>query len=541
MDCMPTYLDVPFREKDEAKALGARWDGARKKWFVPDGIDQGQFARWLGEGATAGGGVRETTRVADRQDELFAPAPAMTGDTAAAETRGVGLFEYLTMIHEVINEIGKVPQWIRAEVSEFNVKPNGHAFLQLIEHDAQRRPLAKTGGRIWSRDLPAIMARFAAGTGGPVAAGMKILFEARGEFHQQYGFSLTISDIDPSFTLGDIEAKLREIRLTLQREGVYARNRELPLPGEYCRVAVISPSGAAGLGDFRAEADRLAKFGLCAFSYFAATFQGDTAPATIREALKQALAEHQRTPFDALVVIRGGGAKTDLAYLNDLDLARDLCLCPVPVYTGIGHERDNTALDEVAAQRFDTPSKVVKHFEEVIVGNARGAQGNWEFIVATARNLVTETRRQAEKYAHAMASAARAALTAAQQRTERAAATIRRQAQVLLERAGGQAQRQRAALAQQARRLLDAAGQRLLVWKRDLLRGGEAQLATAVRRLAADRKVLEMASPANTLKRGFAIVRGDGKIVSDRAKAGVCAALEIEFRDGKLPARPEKM
>ena len=459
---MPTYLKVPFPEKDEAKALGARWDGACKKWFVPDGRDPEPFARWLDGGAaaapaaTAGGMKRVKSAPAAPAAELFAAAPAGAAEPAAGETRGMGLFEYLTMIHEVINEIGRVPQWIRAEVSEFNVKPNGHAFLQLIEHDAQRKPLAKTGGRIWSRDLPAIMARFEEGTGGKVAAGMKILFEARGEFHQQYGFSLTISDIDPSFTLGDIEAKLREIRTTLQREKVYDLNKKLPLPGEYCRVAVISPSGAAGLGDFRAEADRLDKFGLCAFSYFEATFQGDAAPASIREALRQALAEHERAPFDALVVIRGGGAKTDLAYLNDLELARDLCLCPVPVYTGIGHERDNTSLDEVAAQRFDTPSKVVKHFEETIVSNARAAQGNWEFIIATARNLVTESRRQADKYAHAITTAARAALAAAQQRTERAAAVIRRQAQVLLERAGGLAQRQRAALVQQARRLRGA-------------------------------------------------------------------------------------
>ncbi len=558
---MPTYLNVPFREKDEAKALGARFDGARKKWYVPDGKDAELFARWLDGGATAptataGGRVRDR-QVDDGQPDLFALAPGRALATAAAGLladppadiadaapgevpRGVGLFEYLTIIHEVVNEIGRTPQWIRAEVSEYSVKPTGHAFLQLIEHDAAKKPLAKAGARIWARDLPGIAQRFAQGTGGELAAGMKILFLARAEFHQQWGFSLTISDIDPSFTLGDIEAKLREIRRVLQLEKLYERNRQLPLPGEFCRVAVISPSGAAGLGDFRAEADRLARFGLCTFAYYEATFQGTSAPGSVRAALIQALADHAREPFDAVAIIRGGGAKTDLADLNDLDLARAICCCPVPVFTGIGHERDNTALDEVAGTRFDTPSKVVKYIEEVIVRNAREAAGRWEFITATARNLVSETQRQAQAWAHALTTAARSTLAAAQQRVERAAAAVRGQAQLLLERAGGQAERQAQALSREARRRLEAAAQRLTVLRRDIARGAEAQALQVARRIEGQRAVVAMASPANTLKRGFAIVRGDGAIVSDRAKAGGCGMLEIEFRDGKLVARPVK-
>ena len=124
---------------------------------------------------------------------------------------------------------------------------------------------------------------------------------------------------------------------------------------------MISPETSAGLGDFRREADRLQQCGLCEFQFFPATFQGVEAPSSIQTAVLQALTAHKQKPFDALVVIRGGGSVTDLAWLNDMELAKLLCQSPVPVFTGIGHERDNTILDEIAHTRFDTPSKVALH------------------------------------------------------------------------------------------------------------------------------------------------------------------------------------
>jgi exodeoxyribonuclease VII large subunit len=135
----------------------------------------------------------------------------------------------------------------------------------------------------------------------------------------------------------------------------------LPPPLDFVRVAVISPETSAGLGDFQRESDRLQTATLCEFTFFRATFQGLDAPSSIRTAVQNALAAHRQSPFDALVVIRGGGSVTDLAWLNDLQLATVLCLCPLPVFTGIGHERDQTILDDIAHIRFDTPSKVALH------------------------------------------------------------------------------------------------------------------------------------------------------------------------------------
>ena len=196
----------------------------------------------------------------------------------------------------------------------------------------------------------------------------------------------------PSYTLGDLAAKLARIRDRLVKEGLYDRNKGLTAPTDFVRVAVISPSTSAGLGDFRRETDRLQDAGLCDFTYYNATFQGTEAPSSIRTAVNEALAAHRQRPFDALVIIRGGGSVTDLAWLNDLELALLLCRSPVPVFTGIGHERDGTVLDEIAHRRFDTPSKVALHIASSIKDNALAALADLDRIQAQVGRILTRER-----------------------------------------------------------------------------------------------------------------------------------------------------
>ncbi len=198
--------------------------------------------------------------------------------------------------------------------------------------------------------------------------------------------------MDPSYTLGDLAAKLARIREKLQQTGLYGRNKQFPAPVEFVRVAVISPETSAGLGDFRREADRLQTAILCEFHLFPATFQGVEALSSIQTAIFEALAVHKQKPFDVLAIIRGGGSVTDLAWLNDMDLAKLLCQSPVPVFTGIGHERDNTILDEIAHTRFDTPSKVALHISTTIKDNALAAIQAWDRINALVGRIISRER-----------------------------------------------------------------------------------------------------------------------------------------------------
>jgi exodeoxyribonuclease VII large subunit len=224
-----------------------------------------------------------------------------------------------------------------------------------------------------------VLDTFAKGTGGgKLAKGMKVMVLVRAGMHIQYGFSLVIEGINPQFTLGEAERKLREIRSRLTSEGVINRNRALAAPTDFTRVVVISPPAAAGLGDFRAHADLLQNAGLCQFIYFSAAFQGDGSAAGISESIRTALA--RAADADYLVIIRGGGAQADLMWLNDYALAKMICTSPLPVMVGIGHERDKTILDEVACQSFHTPSKLIGHIFDAITGNAMAASKAWDQI-----------------------------------------------------------------------------------------------------------------------------------------------------------------
>ena len=247
-------------------------------------------------------------------------------------------------------------------------------------------------GIIWKTRSQSITAKFEEATGEGLKTDIKILCLAKVRFDSLYGLDLIIEDVDPSYTLSDLAAKLARIREKLLATGLYDRNKQLPAPVEFVRVVVISPETSAGLGDFRREADLLQNAGLCDFHHFSATFHGVETSSSIQTAVFQALTVHKQRAYDALVLIRGGGSVTDLAWLNDLDLAKLICQSPVPIFTGIGHERDNTILDEIAHTRFDTPSKVALHISTTIKDNALAAIQAWDRINALVGHIISRER-----------------------------------------------------------------------------------------------------------------------------------------------------
>lgn len=352
-----TYLKVEFREKDIARSLGARWDAVNKQWFIPSGMDPAAFARWL-------------------PDSVVPIATEVSG----LEAGRLSLSQLLAQIAQAVNRVTPMALWVKAEISECRATKNGHVHLDLVELDAHKNLLGKAAAKLFKTQADSLLAKFFEATQSPLAAGMKVLLQVKAQFHIQYGFSLIIEDIDPAYTLGDISAKLQHIRDTLKQEGLFERNKNLSRPEEFYRVAVLSPQSAAGLGDFRQEADLLAKHQLCHFVYYHAQFQGDVAANEITAALSAISHDHSQLAYDALVIIRGGGASIDLAWLNDLRIARAICLAPLPVFSGIGHERDNTILDEIAHRRFDTPSKVINHILTTTVHNAKQAHADIDRI-----------------------------------------------------------------------------------------------------------------------------------------------------------------
>jgi exodeoxyribonuclease VII large subunit len=335
---------------------------------------------------------------------------AATG-TAGAELavpKGIALSQLMKGVASAVAQAYRSGVWTRVEVSRADTRC-GHVYLELAERDAQGAAVAQARAMIWASTAATILPRFEQATSVVLAAGIKLLVRAKPTVHAVYGLSLEIDAIDPEYTLGDLEARKREIRERLQREGVFDANRHLPPPWDFNAVLVVAPEGAAGLGDFHAEAQRLRRFGVCRFVYAHSRFQGEGAPALIRSALLHALDDWEPGALpDAVVIIRGGGAVNDLAWLNDYALARCICDLDVPVLTGIGHERDSTVLDEVAHRRFDTPSKVIAGIEQLIAQRAWRAREHFEFALHTARHQLQQARQETAHAPSARAPAGRA-------------------------------------------------------------------------------------------------------------------------------------
>lgn len=379
------YLDVPYRAKDAAKALGARFDGEVKRWYVDEGVELSAFEAWL---------PADLVPAPIKAGTVSSEAP--TKSDLATVRRGVSLSRLLNGVSAAVAEAFASGVWTLVEVNEANLR-GGHVYLELSERDGNGQPVAKARGMIWASTAARILPEFEKATGAVIGPGIKLLVRARPVFKAQYGFSLEIDAIDPDYTLGDLEARKRDIRARLLQEGLFHRNHELLAPSDFHLVLVVSPRDAAGLGDFQKEADRLGRHGICRFVYAHSRFQGEGAAREIVAAALTALRDLGNVGQpDAIVIIRGGGAVNDLAWLNDYDLVRFICEQSIPVLTGIGHERDSTLPDEVANTRFDTPSKVIAGIEQQIVRRSREAQRAWESIAATAAQDCRNARLDVE-------------------------------------------------------------------------------------------------------------------------------------------------
>jgi len=244
--------------------------------------------------------------------------------------------------------------WVEAELSEAR-ESNGHCYMELIEKDAFSNAIvARASAKCWRNVWQLVRLHFERVTGERLHSGMKVLLQVYAQFHEAYGFSWIVADIDPTFTLGDMARKRQEVIRQLKEEGVFDLNKELTLPLFAQRIAVITSLTAAGYGDF---CDQLA-VNAYGFSFqpvlFQAIMQGERTEESIINALN--LIYDERNNFDCVVIIRGGGAVSDLSCFDSLALAENVANFPLPVITGIGHERDESVLDMVAHTRVKTPT-----------------------------------------------------------------------------------------------------------------------------------------------------------------------------------------
>ena len=266
----------------------------------------------------------------------------------------ITLYELNSLVRQTI-EIG-LPKsyWVEAEISELR-ENGGHCYLELMEKDKRyNTPIAKASARCWRQTWGMVKPYFENTTGQQLRAGMKVLIEVYAQFHEAYGFSWIISDIDPNYTLGDMARKRQEIIKRLKEEGVFDLNKQLDLPLFSQRIAVISSKSAAGYGDFANQLYGNQYGYYFEAELFAATMQGEDVERSIIKALNAI--NDRCDDFDCVVIIRGGGATSDMSGFDALELAENVANFPLPIITGIGHDRDECILDMVSHTRVKTPT-----------------------------------------------------------------------------------------------------------------------------------------------------------------------------------------
>ncbi|QIK54211.1 exodeoxyribonuclease VII large subunit [Dysgonomonas sp. HDW5B] len=301
----------------------------------------------------------------------------------------ISLYELNNLVRRVIANTFTQSFWIRAEMSDVRVAQNGHCYLEFIEKDSKNRNIiAKARGSIWANVFRLLKAYFESETGQAFSSGLKVLVQVSVEFHELYGYSLNVHNIDPTYTLGDQARNRALILKQLEEEGVLTLNKELELPTVTNRIAVISSPTAAGYEDFCNQLENNTDGFVFYAHLFPAIMQGERTEESIISALDR-IYEHV-DKFDAVIIIRGGGATSELSSFDSYLLAANCAQFPLPIITGIGHERDDTVLDIVAHTRAKTPTAVAEFLIKRIQSAAIVMYELQESIITSTNRKLTE-------------------------------------------------------------------------------------------------------------------------------------------------------
>ena len=298
-------------------------------------------------------------------------------------------------IREALSHTHPDEYWVCAEISECHPNRNGHCYLELIDKDRQGRTTARQRAIIWSNTYNLLLPYFEQVTGQRLTAGIKVLVLVTVTYHELYGMSLTIHDINPTYTIGEAARRRAEIIAQLEEEGTINDNKELPLPMLPRRIAIISSSTAAGYGDF---IDQLQgnSYGYIFYPVlFTAVMQGDRTETSVIEALNRIHTHIEH--FDCVVIIRGGGSTSELSCFDTYPLATNVAQFPLPIIVGIGHERDETVLDYVAAVRVKTPTAAAEWLIERMRLADMAAQAMRQQVVDIVSNRLQQENNRLQQ------------------------------------------------------------------------------------------------------------------------------------------------
>lgn len=284
--------------------------------------------------------------------------------------------------------------WVQAELAECR-ENRGHCYMELIEKDElNNTPIARASAKCWKTSWNLIRPNFEHITGQPLRAGLKVMLRVYAQFHETFGFSWIVTDIDPTYTVGDLARRRQEIIAQLKAEGVFDMNRELSMPLFPQRIAIISSATAAGYGDFCRQLEENSYGFRFSTRLFPAIMQGEQVEQSLIAALNAIYDSTSEFPADVIVIIRGGGATADLSGFDTLALAENVAQFPIPIITGIGHERDESILDMVAHTHVKTPTAAATLLIEQLVQTLRRIDDAQTRLTSSVNTKISNLKSQ---------------------------------------------------------------------------------------------------------------------------------------------------
>ncbi|HOU30213.1 MAG TPA: exodeoxyribonuclease VII large subunit [Bacteroidales bacterium] len=426
--------------------------------------------------------------------------------------------------------------WVFAEISEAKENYAGHCYLELIEkHPDEINIRARVRAVIWNTRYRFLKSFFESTTGETLRPGIKILVRVKIEYHEVYGLSLVINDIDPAFTLGDMAIKRQQILRRLEEEGVITMNKELELTIAPQRIAVVSSKTAAGYQDFvRHLKENIYGYGF-SITLFEAVMQGAETEQSVISALDRISEQYEK--FDVAVIIRGGGAQSDLSWFDNYNIAYHITQFPLPVITGIGHEKDISVTDIVAYHALKTPTAVADYLIEKMV---------------SAENLLMQLADEISEAVNEIIDSKKERLTSFMTRiipvSNRLITSVRKDLSVklvdLVTNVRNRLGREEIFLADVKKKIESASRNYTSSRERDLSRAGELIRINTINllksievRIKSMSESLNILSPDNVLKRGYTITVLNGQIVSSADKIKPEDEIDTYFHDGKIKSR----
>ncbi|MBR1655218.1 MAG: exodeoxyribonuclease VII large subunit [Prevotella sp.] len=412
--------------------------------------------------------------------------------------RALSLFELNSLVREAIEEYVTDEYWVEAELASAH-ESGGHCYMELIQkEDGSNTPIARASARCWRSTWALLKPHFERETGQTLRGGLKVLLQVYPQFHENFGFSWIVTDIDPTYTLGDMARRRQEIIRRLKEEGVFDLNKELELPLFAQRIAVISSDSAAGYGDFCKQLSENKQGFKFAVELFSAVMQGEQVEQTVIAALNEI--NERREDFDCVVIIRGGGSTSDLSGFDTLALAENVANFPLPVITGIGHDRDESVLDMVSHTRVKTPTAaaafLIEHLQDVysLIVEAE------EDVIRCVSNRLQKDRLRIDRLIELLPKQLAAFLTAQHARLGRLIELLPRQTAACL-------------TGQRGNLDLLAATMRSVLERRMLQENHRMELL--------EHRV-DAVNPEKLLQRGYSITRSNGRVVRspEQLKAG---------------------